>query len=139
MTTRTRALLVGLLALPPAPALAADQGATGAATSTAVAGVNPGVIDGATARKLAAAGVKVVDVRTPAEFAGGHVPGAINIPHDEMAARHTEVGPPSTPVILYCRTGRRTAIAAKVLRENGFSTIFDLQSYDRWVESEPKK
>ncbi|HYG69276.1 MAG TPA: rhodanese-like domain-containing protein, partial [Anaeromyxobacteraceae bacterium] len=73
-----------------------------------VAGVPPGVIDGATARTLVAKGVKVVDVRTPAEFQRGHVPGALNIPHDEMAKRHAELGPPSTPVILYCRSGRRT-------------------------------
>jgi rhodanese-related sulfurtransferase len=122
---RTAALLLGL-----APAVA------GAAP---VAGVPPGPVDGATARKLVSAGVKVVDVRTPAEFATGHVPGAINIPHDQMAARHAEVGPPSTPVILYCRSGRRTQVAAAALREKGFDTIYDLQSYDRWVESEPEK
>lgn len=111
----------------------------GDAPDTSVAGVTPGVVDGATARKLAAAGVKVVDVRTPAEFAAGHVPGAINIPHDQMGARHAELGPPSTPVLLYCRTGRRTAIAGQALRERGFSGIYDMQSYDRWVASEPKR
>jgi rhodanese-related sulfurtransferase len=102
-------------------------------------GVAPGLVDGATARKLVEAGVKVVDVRTPAEFAKGHVPGAINIPHDEMARRHAEVGPPSTPVLLYCRSGRRSELAARALREKGFGTIYDLQAYDAWAASEPRR
>jgi rhodanese-related sulfurtransferase len=104
-----------------------------------VAGVAPGLVDGATARKLVEGGVKVVDVRTPAEFAKGHVPGAINIPHDEVARRHAEIGAPSTPVLLYCRTGRRSELAARALREKGFGTIYDLQAYDAWVASEPRR
>jgi rhodanese-related sulfurtransferase len=105
----------------------------------AVAGVAPGLVDGPTAHQLVASGVKVVDVRTPAEFAGGHVPGAVNIPYDQMDARHAEVGPSSTPVLVYCQSGRRSDIAAKTLRSKGFQTIYDLQAYDRWVASEPRK
>lgn len=131
-------MLAALLVLSPAAAMAGDRDAAGA-SGTVVAGVKQGVVDGPTARKLVAAGVKVVDVRTPAEFAAGHVPGAVNIPHDQMAARHAELGAPSTPVLLYCRTGRRTALAAQALRDAGFSTIYDLQSYDRWVGAEPKR
>jgi len=127
-----------LLALAPGLSLATEQGSKGS-DAAGVAGVQPGPVDGATAHKLVASGVKVVDVRTPAEFSSGHVPGAMNIPHDEMAARHAEIGPPSTPVLLYCKSGRRTEIAEKALREKGFSTIYDMQSYDRWVASEPKK
>lgn len=139
MDTKARSLFgAALLALSPTPLLA-GEGRAGGPSATVVIGVTPGVVDGPTARKLVAAGVKVVDVRTPAEFAAGHVPGAVNIPHDQMAARHAEVGPPSTPVLLYCRTGRRTAIAAQALREKGFSRIYDMQSYDRWVESETQK
>jgi phage shock protein E len=104
-----------------------------------VAGVSPGVVDGVTARKLVASGIKVVDVRTPAEFDAGHVPGAINIPHDEMAKRYPEVGTPSTPVLLYCKSGHRTEIAARALREKGFSTLYDMQSYDKWVATESGK
>jgi rhodanese-related sulfurtransferase len=127
-------LLTGALSLALAGgvARAAERGSGG------VAGVKPGVVDGATAHELVAAGVKVVDVRTPGEFAEGHVPGAINIPHDQMASRHREIGPPSTPVLLYCRTGRRTEIAARTLREKGFSTLYDLQAYDKWLASEPR-
>lgn len=139
MDTKTRSLFVtALLGLAPGLVQGAEEH-VGSASGAPVAGVTPGVVDSATARKLVAAGVKVVDVRTPAEFAAGHVPGAVNIPHDEMAARHAEVGPPSTPVLLYCRTGRRTAIAGQALRDRGFTSIYDMQSYDRWVASEPKR
>ncbi len=139
MDTKTRSLLGAvLLALPAVPLLAGEGRAAGS-TGTMVIGVPPGVVDGPTARKLVAVGVKVIDVRTPAEFAAGHVPGAVNIPHDQVAARHAEVGPPSTPVLLYCRSGRRTAIAAQALREQGFSSIYDMQSYDRWVASAPQR
>jgi len=101
----------------------------------AIASVPPGVVDGAAARQLVAAGVKVVDVRTPAEFAAGHVPGAVNIPYDEMERRYGELGPKSTPLLVYCRTGHRSGIAIKTLREHGFETIYDLKAYDRWVQS----
>lgn len=81
------------------------------------------VVDAAEARKLAAAGVKVVDVRTAVEFAMGHVPGAVNIPFDEMEKRHAELGPASTPVLLYCRSGRRSGIAEQTLRQLGYSQV----------------
>lgn len=99
--------------------------------------LTPGIVDAAEARELVAAGVKVVDVRTPAEFAAGHVPGAVNIPFDEMAKRAGELGPPATPVLLYCRSGRRSGIASEVLREKGFTRLYDLRSYELWVASEP--
>jgi phage shock protein E len=137
ISRRTLLAAALLLTLVPAVPPAKDQSSDG--TQAAGAGVKPGKVDGATARKLVASGVKVVDVRTPAEFATGHVPGAINIPHDQMAARHAEVGPPSTPVMLYCKSGRRTEVAMKALREKGFTAIYDLESYDRWAESEPKR
>lgn len=100
--------------------------------------VPPGIVDGPTAHQLVADGVKVVDVRTPAEFETGHVPGAVNIPVDQVAARAGELGPASTPLLLYCRSGRRSGAAVQALREKGFTRLYDLQAYDRWVASEPK-
>jgi rhodanese-related sulfurtransferase len=114
-----------------ATAASADDKAPAAAALPA-----PGVVDIAAARRLVAQGVKVVDVRTAAEFAAGHVPGAVNIPFDEMERRHAEVGPASTPVVIYCRTGRRSGAARQVLRAKGFTQVFDFQSYDLWVRSE---
>ncbi len=137
-TLATSLLALSFLAGP----LGADAGGGTAPAATSsvgssLAGVKPGVVDANTARKLAAAGVKVVDVRTPAEFAAGHVPGAVNIPYDEMARRHGEIGPPSTPVLIYCRTGHRSGIAGQTLREKGFTRLFDLQRWDLWAASQP--
>jgi len=105
-----------------------EQGSRVAST-----GIVPGVVDGEVAHTLVAAGIKVVDVRTPAEFESGHVPGAANIPYDEMARRYGELGPPSTAVLIYCKTGRRSDLATTTLREKGFTQIYDLQSYANWL------
>ncbi len=92
----------------------------------------PGKVDGAAAKSLVAAGTKVVDVRTADEFASGHVPGAINIPYDQFPGRAAEIGPPSTPVVLYCRSGRRSAIAAEALRKAGYTKLYDMQTVTAW-------
>lgn len=64
----------------------------------------------------------VLDVRAPEEFVTGHVPGAVNIPYDQVAARLAEV-PKDKDVVLYCRSGRRAALAAEVLAANGYSRL----------------
>jgi rhodanese-related sulfurtransferase len=70
----------------------------------------------------------LLDVRTPAEFAAGHVPGARNVPHTELAARIAEIAPrKADAVVVYCESGRRAAIAADVLVENGFTSVRHLE------------
>lgn len=68
----------------------------------------------------------VLDVRAPEEFAAGHVPGAVNIPYDQVAARLAEV-PKDKDLVLYCRSGRRVAIAAEVLAQNGYTRLQHLE------------
>jgi len=68
----------------------------------------------------------VLDVRSPEEFAAGHVPGAVNIPHDRIAERLSEV-PKDKDVVLYCQSGRRAGIAAQVLAEQGYTRLFHLE------------
>ncbi len=102
----------------------------------------PGFVDGATAQRLHARGVTVVDVRTPREFEAGHVPGAVNIPYDQMAARAAEVGARSRPVLLYCRSGHRSGLAAAELTRQGFSAIYDFKAFSAWpgpVEKGPAR
>jgi phage shock protein E len=102
----------------------------------------PGLIDGATAQQLRARGVTVVDVRTPGEFQGGHVPGALNIPHDQIARRAAEVGARDRPVLLYCRSGRRSAMAAAELVRQGFTAVYDFKTIGDWpgpVEKGPAR
>lgn len=78
------------------------------------------------AREALDAGALVLDVRTPAEFAQGHVPNALNIPFDQLAARVEELPAKDRPIVLYCRSGRRSAIAARTLRDRGFSNLVDV-------------
>ncbi|MBW2387045.1 MAG: rhodanese-like domain-containing protein [Deltaproteobacteria bacterium] len=69
----------------------------------------------------------ILDVRTAAEFASGHVPGAVNIPHDQLAARLSEVESfRSAPVVVYCKSGRRAGMATSVLADAGFSKLHHL-------------
>lgn len=67
--------------------------------------------------------VKLVDVRTPEEFASGHVPGAVNIPLDQLGARIGEVDAPGAEVYLVCRSGGRSAKAADLLLAQGYATV----------------
>lgn len=60
----------------------------------------------------------VLDVRTPEEFAQGHVAGAVNIPVQDLEAR-MDVVPDDTEIIVYCQSGRRAAKAASLLRAHG--------------------
>ncbi len=78
----------------------------------------------------------VLDVRTAEEFAAGHVPGAINIPHTELAARIQELdGARDGDIVVYCRTGKRSEQAFAVLEKSGFGRLFHLQGdYTRWSE-----
>lgn len=74
------------------------------------------------------AAMLVLDVRTPEEFAAGHVPGAINIPHTEIEtglARVRRAG--DIDVVVYCRSGRRAGIAETVLQANGLRRLLHLQ------------
>jgi len=75
----------------------------------------------------------VLDVRTPQEYAEGHVPGAVNVPQDQLASRLAEV-PKDKDVVIYCRSGRRSALAADVLAANGYSRLSHLEGdMNAWI------
>jgi rhodanese-related sulfurtransferase len=76
----------------------------------------------------------VLDVRTAAEFAAGHVPGARNVSHELLASRLDELSAArDKQVVLYCRSGRRTLLAEDVLRKAGFTRIAHLEGdYLAW-------
>jgi rhodanese-related sulfurtransferase len=76
----------------------------------------------------------LLDVRTPQEYAEGHVPGAVNVPHDQLASRLAEV-PKDKDVVLYCKSGRRAGIAADVLAANGYTRLSHLEGdMNAWIE-----
>jgi len=68
--------------------------------------------------------VVLLDVRTVEEFEEAHIPNAVNIPHKELKARLAELsGAQNTQIILYCRSGKRAAIAKQILVESGFNQL----------------
>jgi len=66
----------------------------------------------------------IIDVRTPEEYRDGHIPGVTNIPLDELEQRMNEV-PKDKKVVLICRSGNRSAQGTKLLRNKGFSNVFN--------------
>jgi rhodanese-related sulfurtransferase len=89
-------------------------------------------IQGAEARKLVAAGARLLDVRSAEEFGQGHLPGAVNIPVQELDRRLVEVGPTQADVVVYCRSGHRSSRATQLLREHGFSRVHNLGPMTAW-------
>ena len=84
------------------------------------------------ARELVEAGARLIDVRSPAEFASGHIDGARNIPVGEIASRSAEAGAPDSPVVVYCASGTRSAMARRALRAKGYRQVYNLGPMSRW-------
>lgn len=76
----------------------------------------------------------LLDVRTKEEFAGGHIPKAILLPYDAITEKTARAAIPSkeSVVVVYCRSGRRSAIAAERLRSLGYRTVWDLGGINSW-------
>jgi rhodanese-related sulfurtransferase len=85
---------------------------------------------------LVPADAVIVDVRTPAEFAEGHVEGAVNIDvqSPDFAARLSALDP-GAPTVVYCRTGNRSAAAVVEMAESGFTDLTDLGSVQEAAEA----
>jgi phage shock protein E len=76
----------------------------------------------------------LLDVRTPEEFADGHIAGAVNIPLAELGNQLSQV-PRDIPVIVYCRSGSRSAQAATLLRDSGYTNVLDMGGIVAWVDA----
>ena len=85
--------------------------------------INPAFALNPVVEKKIREGALVVDVRTPAEFASGHFPGSINIPLQEIESRIAEFGEKNRPIVVYCRTGNRSAKAKAILERHGYSDV----------------
>ena len=122
----TRALLLALVALAALflAACGGSDGGSGQAVRT---------VDAAKAVEMLDKRV-VIDVRTPAEFAAGHVAGAQNIDVEagDFATRIASLDKDAS-YLLYCRTGRRSAIAAAEMAKAGFTDIVDAGGFDGLV------
>ncbi|MGL5206041.1 MAG: rhodanese-like domain-containing protein [Acidaminococcaceae bacterium] len=76
----------------------------------------------------------IVDVRTKEEYDGGHIPNSLLIPHDEMEARASALLPDkNVAIIVYCRSGRRSEIAAKSLIKLGYTNVADMGAISDWT------
>ena len=78
-------------------------------------------------------GYIILDTRTQAEYDEGHIPGAIVIPHDEITDRAEEELPHKDQLLLvYCRSGRRSKLAAEALVELGYTNIKEFGGIIDW-------
>ncbi len=76
----------------------------------------------------------VLDVRQPAEWSGGHIPGAYHIPGGELINRHEEV-PHGRPIAVYCGSGYRSAAAVSLLKAEGHEEIHNvLGGFQAWTQ-----
>lgn len=78
------------------------------------------------ARRASGTAPVVIDVRTPEEYATGHIPGALNIPYDQVAARISEVDAPNG-VALYCMMGPRARKGESALLDAGYRSVLHLE------------
>ena len=77
----------------------------------------------------------IVDVRTPGEFAGQHLAGAINIPLDDVATRINEFKALPKPIIAYCRSGNRSGMAIAILKQNGIGEALNGGGIDDMLQA----
>jgi len=94
------------------------------------------IVTGEQAREIYDASGKAVllDVRTQEEFDNQSIPGSILIPYDELETRLSELPDKNTEIIIFCRAGRRSAIAADILISNGYRKVYDMQIIGHWWE-----
>lgn len=86
-------------------------------------------------KKISTAQGQILDVRTPQEFSQGHLTKAVNIDYKNPAFREQIKSlDKNKPVLVYCLGGVRSASAAKILHENGFREVYDMQGgYMKWT------
>ena len=81
---------------------------------------------------LVAEGAILVDVRTPKEFARGSVPGAKNVPYEELLQRLDAFGTHDQSVLVFCESGRRAELAKVILVQQGWKEVHNMGSHRDW-------
>lgn len=79
-------------------------------------------------------GAFLVDVRTPAEFAGGSAPGAVNIPLDKLPSRVNEFKN-KDKIVVFCRSGNRSARAKEILESHGITNVINGGSWQNVAQA----
>jgi rhodanese-related sulfurtransferase len=86
--------------------------------------------DTADLKQLIEEGAFLVDVRTPGEFAGGHVKGSVNIPLDNLQTQISKFKD-KKHIIVFCRSGNRSGMAKNILEQNGFRNVVNGGTWER--------
>ncbi len=89
---------------------------------------------GSTIKEKIAAGARIVDVRSTAEFKDGAYPGAVNIPLPLLPLKMKELEPKDAPIVLYCASGARSGQGMRFLKQNGFTDVVNAGSLDDMSE-----
>jgi rhodanese-related sulfurtransferase len=95
----------------------------------------PGEVTREEAQALLADGARLVDVRARHEWDAGHIAGATHLPLAELAQRASEIDP-ERPVVLYCRGGNRSTMAAAALNEAGYDAAKLVEGIVGWSEAD---
>ena len=74
-------------------------------------------------------GALIIDVRSPQEYLESHIDGAINIPVYVISKKINQIGDEDRHIVVYCSSGMRSKKAKKILNENGFSHVYNLDKY----------
>lgn len=83
-------------------------------------------------------GALVIDVRTEGEFSSGHLDNALHIPYDQIEGRATELqSHKEKEIVLYCKSGRRSGIAAQTLAKLGFKNVHNIGGYEELIKNKP--
>lgn len=84
-------------------------------------------------KRMEAGGVTIVDVRTPEEYADGYIPDAVNVPNEAIGTEMPEALPDKeAKLLVYCRSGRRSAEAAEKLAKIGYEHVADFGGIMDW-------
>ena len=75
--------------------------------------------------KLKKEGAVILDVRSPSEYAAGHIIDSINIPVDELGKNLTKLKDKNKPVITCCASGMRSATAKNILKAYGYANVYN--------------
>ena len=81
--------------------------------------------------ELLSQGAIIVDVRTKAEFSGGHIKGSTNIPVNALSHNLKKFKNKNTPIITCCASGMRSASAKSFLQSNGYTQVYNGGSWQR--------
>ena len=82
-------------------------------------------------------GALLIDARSPEEFGAEHIEGAINIPHNKIEDKLSEIeslleGDKNKAIVIYCQSGRRSEIVKKALQKQAYKTVINHGGIDSW-------